>query len=75
MPDGKWLYFLAPDKLSFAPLDLSCVVAPFEVTQIDSVTLSPSGEQMALEHEGDIYLLDLDQVLGMNREKLVCPGA
>lgn len=74
MPDAEWLYFLEGDgELAFAPLDFSCIVTPLDITGIDSAAISPDGEQLAFEHEGNIYLLDLDKLLGEQREALVCP--
>jgi Tol biopolymer transport system component len=73
MPDGKWLYFTKDGKLGFAPLDFSCVVIPLDLDGLSYPALSPSGEQIAFEHEGNIYFLDLDEVLGEERGALECP--
>ena len=74
MPDGQWLYLVDDDgRLGFAPMNGTCIVTPLDITGIRSPVISPSGDQIAFEHESNIYLLDLDVVLGPNRENLVCP--
>jgi Tol biopolymer transport system component len=75
MPDGDWLYFLVGDgQLGFAPLNFDCVLTPLDITDMGDPVISPSGEQMAFVHNGNMYLLSLDRLLGANREKLVCPN-
>jgi Tol biopolymer transport system component len=74
MPDEQWLYYIGDEgKLLFAPLDGSCVIAPLSITQIESPAISPSGNEMAFVHEDNIYLLDMDRLLGPGKEKLMCP--
>lgn len=74
MPDGEWLYFVGDQsRLLFTPLDEQCVVAPLDIPHIECPVISPLGDQIAFVHEGNIYLLDLDQLLGPDREMLVCP--
>lgn len=73
MPNGKWLYFLLPGgRLGFAPLDFKCMLTPLNITGLSDSILSPLGDQMALVHSDSIYLLDLEQIVGANREKLTC---
>ncbi len=73
MPNGEWLYFITDEgKLGFAPLDFSCIITPLDIEGIGSAVISPFGNQMALEYQAKIYLLDLDQLLGSEREILAC---
>lgn len=74
IPDKEWLYFLIDnEQLAFAPLDFSCLITPLDVTGIGSATISPSADQIAFEHQANVYLLDLDYLLGPDKEVLTCP--
>jgi WD40 repeat protein len=59
MPDGDWIFYTGREGLSFAPLDFSCVVSPLDYNDIASPVLSPSGDELAFELDGNIYILDL----------------
>jgi Tol biopolymer transport system component len=73
MPGGSWLFFIQEGKLVFAPIDFACTLTPLSLEHLNAPTISPMGSYIAFEYEHSIYLLNLDQVLGKNREKLVCP--
>jgi Tol biopolymer transport system component len=71
--DGDWLYFLTIDgQLGFAPRDFSCIVTPLDIVGIDSAAISPSGDRIAFEHSANIYLLNLNELLGPDRGSLAC---
>ena len=75
LPDSKWLYFVTNDwRLAFAPLMLDCIITPLDIENIRYPAISPSGDEIAFTHNRNLYLLDLDELLGPNREALACPG-
>jgi len=72
LPDGKWLFFTfgKEKRLAFVHIEKGCVIET-DITNVDYPTISPDGKTIAFSF-GDIYLIDLNKLLGAGQQLLVC---
>ena len=72
LPDGLWLFFTfgKENRLAFVHTKRACIVET-DITNVEYPSISPDGDTLAFTY-GNIYLIDLDELLGSERQLLVC---